>query len=81
MHAGETGRETHTMNATGRREEQRADWRWAGSLKEQTGMQNARAEMQQELRQAGSQALIPLVGNNSRLIIILMQMPIFIQIM
>ena len=56
---------THVNNAynvcTGRREEQREDWRWAGILKEQTGRQNAKAEMQQE----GSQALIPLVGNNS----------------
>ena len=47
MHAGEIGGETHTMNATDRREEQRVDWRWAGSLKEQTGRQNIRAEMQQ----------------------------------
>ena len=43
-------RTTHVNNAynvcTGRREEQREDWRWAGSLKEQTGRQNARAEMQ-----------------------------------
>ena len=38
---------THVNNAykvcTGRREEQREDWRWAGSLKEQTGKQNGSA--------------------------------------
>ena len=55
MHAGEIGGETHTMNVTGRREEQRANWQWAGSLKEQTGRQNARAEMQQAGVTAGRQ--------------------------
>ena len=49
---------THTMHATGRLTKQ-AVWQW-------TGKQNARIEMQQVGVMENSQALIPLIGNNSR---------------
>ena len=58
----------------------RLNWQTDGAVWQWTGKQNGQTGNRQELWQAGSQALIPLVGNNSQLIIIPMQMPIFIQI-
>ena len=60
------------------------DWKTDGAVWQWTGKKNARNVQtgnKQELWQAGSQALIPLVGNNSRFIVLHSQMQIFIHFM
>ena len=46
-----------------------AVWQWNGKQNARDGQTGKRQELRQELWQAGSQALIPLVGNNSRFIL------------